>query len=329
MLDRICDEECRGRASSAAPRRLAGVVALALAGCTAPGLSTTESEIRGGSVDDADPAVAALSVLGLYAYCTATLISHHTVLTAGHCSLDGLDVIEADFGTRSDAPAQAIEVDAVKRHPMYTAEGKPYDLALMKLASDPAGIAPVTLNGSPLAPGDMGRMLRHVGFGVTDDATGAGGGVKRTVSYALHRVDGMLIYSGAAGQQTCDGDSGGPALMTTGSGSELVVGVVSDGPDCELSQDGWDDRVDLVKDWIVQTVSAWDAPPSFGEIRGGTGGDGTGGTGSGGSGDQSGGPGHGDSQAGCTAAPGGGSGLWLLGLAAWLSRRRRRCGRAR
>ncbi len=141
----------------------------------------------------------------------------------------------------------------------------------MKLAADPAGIAPVAVDHAPLADGDVGRTLRHVGFGVTDDATGDGVGTKRTVSYPLHRIDAMLIYSGAPGQQTCDGDSGGPALMTTRQGSELLVAVVSDGPDCQLSQDGWDDRVDLVKDWIIQTVSAWDAPPSFGEATSATG----------------------------------------------------------
>jgi V8-like Glu-specific endopeptidase len=324
MFDRVHDDESRQHASSTAPRWLAGVAALALAGCTAPGLSTTESAIRGGSVDDTDPAVAALSVLGLYAYCTATLISQHTVLTAGHCNLDGLDVIEADFGTRSDAPAQSIDVVGVKLHPMYAGEGKPYDLALMKLAADPAGIAPLTLNAAPLADSDVGRTLRHVGFGVTDDSTGAGGGTKRTVSYPLHRIDAMLIYSGDTGKQTCDGDSGGPALMTSGQGSELLVGVASDGPDCELSQDGWDDRVDLVKDWIVQTVSAWDAPPSFDEISSGTAGDGTGGSGSAGAVDPGSPDGAGQARAGCAAAPGGGSGLWLLGLAAWLVWRRSR-----
>jgi hypothetical protein len=204
----------------------------------------------------------------------------------------------------------------------------------------------VTLNDAPLADADVGRTLRHIGFGVTDDSTGAGGGTKRTVSYPLHRIDAMLIYSGDAGKQTCSGDSGGPALMTTGQGSELLVGVVSDGPACQLSQDGWDNRVDLVKDWIVQTVSAWDAPPSFDEVSGGTGGGGTGGGGTGGGGTGGGGtggdgtggsetggsadpgspdgPGPGEAHAGCAAAPGGGSGLWLFGLAAWRVGRRSR-----
>jgi hypothetical protein len=83
------------------------------------------------------------------------------------------------------------------------------------------------------------------------------------VSYPLHRIDAVLVYSGAAGEQTCTGDSGGPGLMALPDQAEAVVSVVSDGPDCQLSQDGWDDRVDLITDWIVQTVSAWDAPPIF------------------------------------------------------------------
>ncbi|HEX3758649.1 MAG TPA: S1 family peptidase [Kofleriaceae bacterium] len=314
-------------------RWAAGIAALALAGCAVPELSTAESEIRGGSVDDGDPAVAALNILGLYAYCTATLISNHTVLTAGHCNFDA---IEADFGTQSDAPAQSIDIVAVKVHPMYTDEGKPYDLALMKLAKDPVGITPVALNDAPIADGAVGQTLRHVGFGVTDDGTGDGGGTKRTVSYPLNRIDAILMYSGATGKQTCTGDSGGPALMMNDQGSELLVGVVSDGPDCQLSMDGWDDRVDLVKDWIVQTVSAWDAPPSFGEVEGGAppggGSDGTGGSGSMGSGGQDGGAGPGGS-GGCAAVPGGGGGLWLLGLVAWLALRSRatatRSGRSR
>lgn len=321
------DEECR------LPRWRVWIAALALAGCAAPELSTADpeidsevdSEIRGGSVDDGDPAVAALSVLGLYSFCTATLIAPHTVLTAGHCNLDA---IEADFGTQSDTPTQSIDIAAVKVHPMYTGEGKPYDLAVMKLAKDPVGIAPVALNDAPIADGDVGRMLRHVGFGVTDDGTGEGGGTKRTVSYPLHRIDAILIYSGDTGKQTCTGDSGGPGLMMTDQGSELVVGVVSDGPECQLSMDGWDDRVDLVKDWIVQTVSAWDAPPSFGEASagapaGGTGGSGgTAGSGSAGSGSQDG-SGRG-AAGGCAAAPGGGAGMWLLGALAWLVLREQR-----
>ena len=334
MYRRIADHRVSHRARSG--NMLAGVAAIALAGCTSPGLSVHESAIRGGATDGGDPAVAALSVLGLYSYCTATLISRHTLLTAGHCDLSGM---EAEFGGNADEPMQSIDVTKVVVHPMYTAEGKPYDLAVMKLASDPVGIAPVLLNDAPLGASDVGQMIRHVGFGVTDDGTGDGGGTKRTVRYALNRIDGMLVYSGAPGEQSCVGDSGGPGLMTLpGQTAEILVSVVSDGPDCQLSQDGWDDRIDLAKDWIVQTVSAWDAPPSFGAVGtgdtgGSGGGDGTGGSGGTGGSNASGGPTGSDGGVavaglgGCAATPAaGGWALCLLG--ALIIARRRRSARA-
>ena len=224
---------------------------------TAPALGTTESAIRGGTTDDGDPAVAALSVLGVYSYCSATLIAPHTLLTAGHCNIDGA---EAEFGTNADSPTQSIDVSSVVVHPMYSGEGNPYDFAVMKLASDPTGIAPVILNGIALGSANVGQAIRHVGFGVTDDTTGDGGGTRRTVTYPLNTIDAILIYSGAPNEQTCTGDSGGPGFMTLEGATEVEVGVVSDGPNCDLSEDGWDDRVDVVQDWITTTVSGWDAP---------------------------------------------------------------------
>jgi len=286
--------------------RVLGV--LALVGCNDPALATDRAAIRGGTTDTGDPAVAALSLTGVDAYCTATLISTHTLLTAGHCDLE---LAEADFGDMS------IDIAMTVVHPQSTGEGKPYDLALMKLAWDPAGITPLALSGS--AP-EVGRTVRHIGFGVTDDSTGEGGGVKRTVTYPIDRIDNMLVYSGAPGQETCVGDSGGPGLVKTASGGEVIAMVVSDGPDCQLSQDGWDNRVDLVRDWIVTTTSSWDAPPTFDPGgSGGSGGSGGGGSdGNGGSGSSGGGAAP---EGGCATTDASAGGLAVLVLA--LRRRRR------
>jgi len=292
-------------------------ICVVLAACAVPVESSETSAIRGGMTDAGDPAVAALSELGLYSYCTATLIAPKTVLTAGHCVLSG---IEADFGTDASNPTQSIDVTKSVRHPMYTAEGKPYDFALMQLASAPTNIAPVALNGIALGDGDVGRTIRHVGFGVTDDSTNAGGGTRRTVSYTINKVDGILVYSGAQGEQTCSGDSGGPGLVMIDSG-EAIASVTSDGPDCQLSQDGWDDRVDLVEDWIVATTSMWDSPPTF--VTGAGSGSSTGSaTGSdGGSDAGSGSDATTMKSGGCSAT--GTSGAWLALVVLPLARRRR------
>lgn len=230
------------------------LAAILITGCTTQ-VDTAEQAIRGGDVDDADPAVVALSI-GDYQFCSGVLVAPHTVLTAGHCDL--LDMT-ASFGTDVSSPAQAIAVVEAFEHPSYTGEGQPYDFALMKLAVNP-GIDPVALNTTALDDSELGQAMRHVGFGVTDDSTKDGGGIKRTVTYPLNRIEPQLIYSGADGKQTCSGDSGAPAFMTIG-GSEVVVGIVSDGPDCQLSQDGWDGRVDAVTDWIDTTISTIEATP--------------------------------------------------------------------
>lgn len=298
------------------PFRARVAVVWLVVGCTAPTLATSESAIRGGVDDPGDPAVAALTTSS--EYCTATLIAPHTLLSAGHCRSGG---VTANFGMTASSPIQKIAVTAVTLHPMFTGVGQPYDFALMKLASDPTGITPARLNDLPLTTVNVGQDMRHVGFGVTDEATGAGRGIKRTVTYPLNRVEAVLIYSGAPNQQTCTGDSGGPGFMTLGAHpTELLVGVISDGPSCNLSQDGWDDRVDAVKDWIVQTVSAWDTPPSFGPLpdsasdAGVSPGDGNNGDGS---------KGSTSSGGGCATGPSAASWPLFALMSLWLRGRRR------
>ena len=300
---------------------LVGLVAAALSGCT-PAPPAHESAIRSKLDDHSDPAVAAIRVLGMYSWCTATLISHHTVLTTGHC---GLGDMEAAFGTNVDQPDQSIPITTVAVYAMPAHDGKPIDVAVMQLASDPVGIAPLPLNAAPLTDADLGHPIRHVGFGATSNAPTNDSGIKHSVRNALDRIDTTRLRTAPTDDQSCLDDSGGPGLMTLGAqATETVVSVVSWGPDCDFLDDGSDDRVDTIKDWIIETVSAWDAPPTFGP-PGSTGS----GAGSGANGGPDGGGDDGDhgratAVAGCSAGPGtlGGPALSLLALA-WLRRRRR------
>jgi len=155
-------------------RRASAFLCVVLGACSA--LGERQEAVIGGDVDDGDPAVVSLAV-GDSSLCTGTLVSHWSVLTAGHCLLDG-DVV---FGTDVTAPVKRIAVAASARHPLYSAEGAPYDLALVTL-KEPASATPVRLDLDPFGDGDVGTPMRHVGFGVTSDATGMGRGTKRTVS---------------------------------------------------------------------------------------------------------------------------------------------------
>ena len=200
--------------------------------------------VAGGVVDDGDPAVVALLV-GDVPVCSGALVASRTILTAGHCTLaDGVA-----FGLDASTPQQRIEAVSSQTHPQFTAEGAPYDFALLTLASSPEGITPLRIVEVALSDALVGATIRHVGYGVTREATHTGAGEKRTVDNPLDRIDAERLYSGAPGRQTCSGDSGGPGLMII-DGREVVVGVVSDGPDCDTTPDGWDGRLDLVRDWI-------------------------------------------------------------------------------
>jgi secreted trypsin-like serine protease len=179
------------------------------------------------------------------------------VLTAGHCAIDealltfpGVSIV---FGRDADDfDAREIDVESWTIHPKYAGEGKGYDVALFTLETEVKDVTPMTLASTPLADSAAGTMVRHVGYGKNSESEG-GEGIKRTATYPVTKVEPLLIGSGAPGKQTCDGDSGGPALLRVGN-ADTIVAVTSDGPSCH--EDGADARVDVkeIHDWIVETA---------------------------------------------------------------------------
>ena len=103
-----------------------------------------------------------------------------------------------------------------------------------------------------MSPVDVGAPVRFVGYGYDENRAI---GQKR---HAMNRVASVTenIFTGGAGADTCNGDSGGPAFMTV-EGVEVIAGVTSFGdPSCTGS--GSYTRVDVFAQDIDRMVATID-----------------------------------------------------------------------
>lgn len=199
--------------------------------------------------------------------CTGVLVGAHTVLSAGHCAWSvghGVSYF-VTVGPDCKHPSQRLAVADMITHPSYSGEGKPFDLALVKLASDVTGVVPLALSSTALDATIVGTTLRHVGFGASHESPLDGWGTRRSVSHAVLRLDGDFVWSGDAAANTCSGDSGGPALRDE-QGTERVIAIVSDGPDCHSASA--DARVDVSRGWIDATLASWEPPAATAPAHG-------------------------------------------------------------
>jgi secreted trypsin-like serine protease len=226
--------------------------------------------IVGGVAHRGDPAVVALVSVrnGAVSFaCTGTLVSPVAVLTAGHCVTDRREGVTwyAVFGDQIPTKVndRFVALDDQVAHPSYDSrlpERAEFDIALMRLAAPKNDVKPVALYEPALTEEDVGRSIRHVGFGATNTGAADGSGAKRLVTVPVRDVAHQL-EAGSEGQGTCFGDSGGPGFMIPPGGTEEAVeGVVSWG-DADCASSNWNTRVDLHVEWLRSMLSRWEPAP--------------------------------------------------------------------
>jgi hypothetical protein len=237
------------------PGLLVSVLLLACASDTADSneanIDSSGDEIVGGTTTSAYSYVVAVgNAQG--AFCSGTVVSKRTVVTAAHCAPG---ITRVFFGPRAARPTASIAVVREIAHPGYDENSMTNDVAVLALASDaPVQPAPLLREGLANNGTWIGPDFTFVGYGITNGTTGAGFGVKRVVKFPIAAVgparvggtagtiDATQFYYRTAGKNTCSGDSGGPAFATK-NGVLLLAGVTSygDGP-CRV--DGVQQRTD-------------------------------------------------------------------------------------
>ena len=191
---------------------------IAAAACLLASTTALAAPISSGDVDTSDPAVGAIITSAGNVMCTATAIGPHTVITAAHCVVRDPTTLRVFFGNVAGEDGWLIPVSDARAHPGFDPGGR--DIALMTLRAS-APVTPLALEG-PLNAALVGDNVRIVGFGLTGLAT-ADEGIKRVGTARIASMQPEELIAVPDPSLPCMGDSGGPALLASGT----IVGVVS------------------------------------------------------------------------------------------------------
>lgn len=222
-----------------------------LDGGTTKGTLFLDTFIVGGSAFSQFPAIGAIMNQGS-THCTGTAITKRTVLTAAHC-VYGFDAGAMKFvtGTDSESPQSTYEITGAKHHEGY--DGANFgvnDIALLYLKNDFTQASMAYAN-TDIGPTLVGEGLDFVGYGYDLDEDGEKYklGKKAHVTMTVAGKTDTTFTYGLPNKNTCNGDSGGPALQDRPGKPTWVVGITSWGSSA-CTATAVDMRVDAFATWI-------------------------------------------------------------------------------
>lgn len=225
---------------------------LVLAGCAAPVASATQA-VTNGSADIVDPAVVALIGSDGSVLCTASVISDHTGITAAHCfSGPPARTLRIFFGNEVGNAGGFFAVSDAKQHPAFDLNTFANDVAMFTFRGG-TPVAPLALDTRTIDASLVGTTFDAVGFGTTGSAPDTG--IKRAGVAQISDVGAAQITTVPDPSQPCEGDSGGPMLLSP----DAVAAVVSHG-DVACTDHAVYQRIDVVRAAFVDPYIAATAP---------------------------------------------------------------------
>jgi trypsin len=235
------------------PRRFACLLGTLAALCCAAPASAASPRIIGGHTASPGeyPAQGVLQRNGFFT-CGGTLISNRYFLTAAHCvtnesngALLPLNQFSVRLGSVNRSAGQVFTFSTLTRNADYDFQTLENDSALFTLSTPATGLTPLRLiDEDETSLWSTGRSATLIGWGLTEDGNNNSDSEILLEATAPMRSDedcadaygtdfdpGTMVCAGDGATDTCNGDSGGPMMVSDGS-FMVLAGLTSWGGPC-------------------------------------------------------------------------------------------------
>jgi secreted trypsin-like serine protease len=224
-----------------------------------------------GAIDTTETSVVALHIASANgvqndALCSGTVVSPHVVMTAAHCLspdvVGPVDHVDIFLGDNPFDPQEAVDTSlfvtasSTTYDPDFSKTAATHDIAVV-VSPTPLAPAPIALNHDSLGTNDLNTPVHVVGFGESDGNNPNSAGPRRSADTVIFGVDDEHVR---LVNVICEGDSGGPTLMTK-NGKTVVIGVHSFTTTQNCVSDGDDTRVDKYTSFVEDAIKQ--ADPGF------------------------------------------------------------------
>ena len=194
------------------------------------------------SPDEADEYSAVVAIVINSTICSGTLVADDLILTAAHClrNVSSVDDIRVFNGLTLGSPG--VHATDFGSHPDFDVEAKrdAYDYGFVSiiagsLDATPIPVVTVQAEWDEIEPTlEDADAITLAGYGLDPDApSNVNLGVKRRVTTNVRGFteSGIEFVAGGDGRDSCEGDSGGPALARNAAGELRLIGITARGSD--------------------------------------------------------------------------------------------------